>query len=301
MRRAALLVAGALLGACESGSRFPPASSSFEDFCASWTVAVKSAFERCEGLPADVLDVSWCARAEMSQAEGRLAYDGSLAPACVRDWQNASCDDVLAENIPGCLGIVRGLVPDRGACTTDDECDDFSTCVATGVAACGGVCRLVVKVGAACGGDQGDCATAASCVGDASGTVCVARVGVGAACSDMTPCLFGLACAPHGAAPPRCQWPAALGQPCDATSACGPYAICEAGVCALEPATGEACGAAAASTDCLDGWCDAPPGADGVCRAWLHAGDVCGFDAQCTGALVCFNGACGSPTCPPAP
>jgi hypothetical protein len=300
MRRALpAFVAVVLLGSCESGNVFPPASSSFADFCASWTTAVAAAWARCTGVPASAVDVGACARDEASHAAGRVLYEASRAAACVHDWQTAPCDKVLAQDLPGCEGVVVGLVPTAGACFTEDECQGGARCVPTGLAGCGGVCRLIASLGKACPADEGGCFDDATCVDEAAGPVCEADVAAGGACVAGGPgCARGLVCAPDAAGTSTCRAPLRVGDPCDADAACGSFAVCRGGACVSKPTVGDACGSGVGTFDCLGGWCDAAPAAPGTCRDRLAAGATCTVDDQCAGALLCIDSACAAPTCP---
>jgi hypothetical protein len=294
-----VLVAVVLFGACESGSAFPPASSSFQDFCAGWTQAVAAAWARCTGVPASAVDVDACARDEASHAAGRLGYVPSRAPACVHDWQTAPCDKVLAQDLPGCEGIVFGLVPTGGDCLADDECQGGARCVLTGLAACGGVCRPIASLGNACPAGEGGCFDDAACVDEATGPVCEARVAAGGACASGGPsCTRGLVCAPDAAGTSTCRAPLRVGDPCDADAACGSFALCRGGACVSKPTVGDACGVGVGTSDCLGGWCDAATNATGTCRARLAAGVTCTTNDQCAGVLLCIDGACAAPMCP---
>jgi hypothetical protein len=299
VRRVHVLLAVTLLGACESGSKFPPATLSIDDFCARWSVAVAAAFERCAGTPASAVDASFCARAMTSHAAGRLVYDPGRAPACVHDWQTAGCDQVLTTDLPGCDDVFDGLVPKGGACFDSDECQGNAACVETGLPNCGGVCRALVGVGGACTEDTGGCFGLETCVQGATGPVCAAPGKLGEPCGGGVGCWSGLSCGTDASGQSTCAATRHLGESCDPLGApCDGFELCAAGVCVARPTVGQPCDGG--TTECLWSWCDAAPGATGTCRALLDDGVACAVNDQCAGSLLCVNGACAPPTCPAA-
>jgi hypothetical protein len=306
MRREHVILAAALTGlACQSGSSFPPALLSFNDFCPRWRAAVGAAYERCTEIPAAALNLDACARDEASYVAGRVTFNEGGAAVCVHEWETASCAAVLAQDLPGCQNLEAGLVTAGGACSSDAECVGSLICNKAGKPACAGVCRAHFALADECSTNPNGCFADASCVTTGAMSICQARAAVGGACGPgVADCAQGLVCVAgtSGTSASTCLARSALGDPCLPPAApCAGYAVCKGGLCVLKPPAGQPCGDGTGVSDCLAAWCDAAPGASGSCQALLPSGAPCARDEQCAGNLLCTNQACAAPACLPLP
>ena len=181
---------------------------------------------------------AWC---DPQTAECTVAI--ALESQCATDEQcgtAAFCD--LSQAPSKCAAdLTAGFV-----CERHEQCGDPLRCIQ-------GVCSQGGTAGGFCAVDQA-CVRAAHC--QATAQVCVADLGLGAACDDDESCAFETT---H----------------CDEAQ----------GVCVSHLAKGATC---AESSDCVTGtFCDAA-----TCAAGYAAGLTCQDDHQCAAGLACAGGVC---------
>jgi hypothetical protein len=132
--------------------------------------------------------------------EGTVLYDGTAVEACVAEKSLASCDELLDRDSPACGAVLKGTIELGGACSSSAEC----------------------KGSAACVFDEGKW----------SGT-CRALKGRGGLCAEDSECASGLVCVDES----YCEYPSALGEPCEAGAPpCKPGLWC-AGATNARPGT----------------------------------------------------------------
>lgn len=216
------------------------------------------------------------------------AYDGDCGPGLL-------CNDPVDAG--------RCVVP--GSVAVGEACDSYAACVPGAFCDRGQeppACAPLIEAGAACDRRDGGCQPGLACAGDPA--MCVAPVGLGAACDGAPPCRSGLRCN-DAFDPPQCRRGDA-GELCDRDNDCLGGFLCND---ALDPPRCQARDAGVVGTPCdNDDLCQ--PDLDcnraldgGVCVALrsLPADTPCGRDAQCVEGLVC-NGGFSPATCaPPQP
>jgi len=123
------------------------------------------------------------------------------------------------------------------------------------------------------------------------------------ACDQSAACAFGKVCAGLDTATDTagtCAAPLADGEPCAASSECGPESFCQEGRCAARPRLGERCGlGGGGAAACLLGWCRMESG-EGTCAAFLEEGQACDAPDACGPVARCQGGSC-VPFCRPPP
>ena len=324
-----LIAAGVvLLAACGDNLR----GISLDDYAAARRDAACAHAVAC----GEVADVATCRTTALGNPDhisaslraaveaGALTFNGANAEACNDALASRSCDVTSQSSRvapAACATVFAGTVDDAGACASGAEClsqvCDVPVCTTR---CCTGVCvggerPAHAALGASC--EATACEDTAYC-DDA--LTCVARKGVGAACIQSTECQFGLDCGGDG----QCAALPAPGQPCDGacrdegttcssttqtcvpvvlagapcemSSDCSVYYVCDA---TLRCGPGLALGAA-----CLAGqrcatpgsFCDAPVGeVQGSCARAKPVGAPCAFDLACEsrtcdrGTQVCVD------------
>ena len=322
MRKLAFVALVALPSAC--GSSSPPASP---DTAPADTKLVQP----CEHAVALCAKLAQCAPFLLAAAYGDLAgcndrltkvctaqsqSDGSGMTqanilACEAALATATCNDVFANNVPGC--VFHGNYADGATCGDGSQC--ASGFCSHGGNLCG-VCTAKGATGAACpSGNNDECQTGLVC---SSGNLCVAPVGVGAACDDATaPCLTGSFCTTAK----TCALTVAVGQECpggylnlgDGTVCFGkstagsPQLAAQIGtagpgqVCGLAPGSGLpatlcAPGSVAACTLTAGGITLFNLPTKGICAALTQEGYTCAASSACMAGAQCIADTCQIPS-----
>jgi hypothetical protein len=226
---------------------------------------------------------------------GKVKYDASSAQACLTAAANCAAFSGDQGEPAECKATFTGTVANAGACSQNEECIS-SYCQKTN--GCG-VCGTRGAEGAACTGNNSQCAdglvcasasnkctkaptpalgnscnqssecpTGAYCGGGATRT-CLAQKDGDAVCDASDACKSGFNCQQSGKDQPKCVAVAKSGAPC-ATTGSDPMAACEAGnVCIADKA-----------------------GA-GTCKPVANLGGACGDSLECRGYdLTCVAGKC---------
>jgi len=182
--------------------------------------------------------------------DGRVAYDGRQAAACLTAYPGLDCSSNPAE-LATCSGMLRGLVTEGSPCRLTQECATGLFCRLD--AGCPGTCQPRAAVGGPCSSYE-YCAEELAC--DFSTQLCVAPIPESGSCStdatDLPPCTAGTYCDPT-------------------------TGTCRDSLTIYDGAAGEACGYAVGPGYCQRGlFCVADPGASLTESA--HCADV-GFGA----------------------
>lgn len=172
--------------------------------------------------------------------------------ACTADLAGASCDDLLARNLPQSCQTVAGTLADGAACGADAQCK-------------GRLCRLA---------DNSNCGA------------CSSVVAAGGACTDSNQCDKALVCANS-----LCVAYGAAGASCDTNHPCKPTLSCTGGTCAVPGEAGATCpGIGTAGCDLLKGFfCNQQSvcATIGVSNAGGQCGLVNGVYTTCSGGGLC--------------
>jgi hypothetical protein len=256
----------------------------------------------CTTQMAQFLESNLVAQLKTSIAAGRIAYDGAKARACIEAAAESECGASLTAE--DCLDTFQGLIPDGGACTTDEECAATSRC--SGADGCtAGTCVHVPQRGEAC---TVECSEDAFCDGDSD--ICLARLSNGAACTSevqcesiscvdgvctartrpgegeacVSSCASNLVCAANDEGMRVCRAPRTDGT-CTAPQDCPPDQLCqEGGTCGPYPIAGQPCSYACASgSRCIEG----------TCLAIIETGSACERNGECR-TYHCDAGTCAS-------
>lgn len=208
-------------------------------FLEQYTAAYCASPERCCEAPplgseeeCVSITVGSLERIIASVEEGRAAWDGRAAQACVRSVETRPCG---ARRTVDCSGVVIGLLAPGERCdpTRAWECASGS-CQA-------GECVALAAAGEPC--DTGATVCEPGLVCHSLDFVCRVPGDASAPCGVRTDCREGLLCA-EGACAPRAR----EGEPCIFDVMCADGLFCNAdGVCEAQRAAGE---------ECRDhGWC----------------------------------------------
>jgi hypothetical protein len=247
---------------------------------------------------------------EQSLSSGSGMTEASIL-ACEASLAGATCGDVFANNLPGCVF--------HGTLVSGATCGDNSQC-ASGFCSLGGnLCGVCVDkgaAGAACpSGSNDECQTGLVC---SSGKICAQPAVVGAACDDATqPCLTGSFCTTAK----TCALTVGAGQDCPgAYINLGNGTLCLGKSTATSPQTsvqigtaskGEPCGLIPGDslppTLCAPGSvaaCTLVSGSiqlfgmptKGICAAPLDDGHTCTAGDICQPGAQCISGSCRIPS-----
>jgi hypothetical protein len=255
------------------------------------------------------------ASAAAAEAAGKVTFDGDAARDCVDALADRACDTtsqsvrVLPEP---CRRVTIGTGGDGAACAVGDECGskvcDVPACPD---ACCQGTCVGEAVMGQAKAGESCasiDCVDSAYC--DET-EICVARKNPGAQCIFSEECQFGLDCDPEGtcsslpkldeacdgacrdegtrcnAGSHKCVKAGLEGDPCDMTSDCSQFYVCDtAKRCTAGIAVGAPCTKAQRCAG-PGAFCEVPAGASqGVCSLPLAVGQPCENNNSCE-SLTC--------------
>jgi hypothetical protein len=265
--------------------------------------------ERCRTANLGI-DYGYSASEQAALDAGKIVFNGDKARTCLDDHAASSCDVTSQdsrEQDPACLEVLTGTLREGEACALNTECVsrlcdvqacDTACCLGTCV---GDVAPSVAKVGESCA--AGTCEPAAFC--DQDITTCVARKRLGASCTSINECAFGLDCdagacaalpAPGEACAGACRDEGTrcspitdtcvevglVGDPCTMASDCSVLYRCdETNHCSAGVAPGAAC---TATTRCAGNraFCDvAPDASEGSCALPRADGEACRQDEQC--------------------
>lgn len=250
------------------GRRVLCGANADDDECAA---AVAGGEARCEALVAAV-------------EQGRLAFDGVAAHACVEGQTDDQLGDAFAGLFFNCMGAFTGRVEEGEDCYFDygftgEECEPGLYCAQTTM--CPGECRLYQQEGEVCP-SAGPCDPELACVRECElpcdGT-CGARPGVGENCEITSgQCAAGLIC-DATSTPHSCIVPRPAGEPCTRAYQCATF-FCIDDECAT-PAELECAG----HMDCDDDeYCDQ---AEQSCAPRIAQDESCSSGGLCAEGLEC--------------
>jgi len=248
--------------------------------------------------------------------QGKMAYDGSKAEACLASIASRTCAQMLERDSEACLAALDGKVELGGACTLDEDCKGKALCKSAS-GTCPGQCVPLLVAGQACG-DDSDCQDGLQCSSDTR--LCVAPSASGQACEyGSPPCGPGLLCLGKDddkREPGKCRAAAEAlttpsGSACDAQNGqlCVSGASCVAQSFTLLTSTIDwlcvPTGSYAAGGDCKPGFPDACArgyycktgtglaALSGTCTAIPAAGGACaGGLSSCQPGAACVSGTC---------
>jgi hypothetical protein len=232
-------------------------------------------------------------------ADGKIVYDATQARGCVDLWSTLPCTRTAWLKVPDdpCESVFTGTVAVGGACFFHEECAsdncqiDYSNCGRS--QCCPGVCvaaPTVVGAGGDCSSPNVTCATATTCLPDASGltSTCQPTPVVGDRCGGTAiPCQYPLYCDPTSGTcqagvetRERCN-PNANGLGCDEVAD-----VCEPGtsVCTRLPGPGKPCDPTDGGLCLIYATCDATTG---TCVALPAVGQSCNDNVGCLATNIC--------------
>ncbi len=245
--------------------------------------------------------------------EGRIAYHGDLARACLNQAVTMLCDAPSSEGPEECEAMYEGLVPTGGACTRGEECQGEAFCRID--AACPGLCAPLSAADGYCDSDQ-HCAGGLVCAYFAG--QCVAPQPLGAECNgtDLM-CGENARCTADEAdpaAPLRCveyvmRYDLGEGEACAVYDGqfCGSGLRCVydgselgVGICSGQVATTNGPCQASYPPSCPTGqYCDVsgdPAELTGTCRSAPTTGEACAvappLEPECALFNQCVDGVC---------
>jgi hypothetical protein len=222
--------------------------------------------------------------------------------ACARDAANATCDDLIANNLPASCQTKPGSRLDGEGCGSSAQC--MSTHCEKSSGDCG-VCAPRSSAAGACTVSEG-CVAGLVCAAQK----CVTPGALNAPCSDMAPCLANLYCS---ATSKKCATPLPLGAPCGGDSngcdfkqgvACNTLAAMDQQKCETIAAAkgGAACGLVNNTlTICIErndcqGLSLIPLQTMGVCPNPAGDGQQCTDSVHCVPPANCVGGLCRLPS-----
>jgi hypothetical protein len=275
------------------------------------------------------LDLRLSASRRAAIAMGKIRYDGESAKRCLDALGVARGCDPTAEisrvRPDECLEIFSGRLHGDEECARDDECISRQCEVADCEdACCTGVCvgdspPVRAQLGESC--EVAECDNGLFCDEDTG--ICVALKSQGGFCVSIAQCRFGLSCNQSGecvgnlptlgqacsgpcrdegtqcsASGRTCVAVGLVGAPCEMTSDCSPFYVCNAGKrCSAGAPIGDECSVSARCAD-AGAFCDIPAGGVmGTCAPRKLDGDICDSDN------ACLSGTCNTTTreCVPEP
>lgn len=210
---------------------------------------------------------------------GQMWLSASGVAQCAAYLSDVACHEQIFDLDGGCQNVWKGRAVSRDSCGPGIEgfvCADGHTCVLN-LGICG-ECVRTSRRGQPCGTDVGRCAGEDTCVQG----VCVARGGVGQACSETAPCVLGASCVQG-----ICERfdVVTVGEACGQTRRCPYNAVCVSGVCQAQAGLGEAC---AQPGQCRSGYCDA---VTSRCEALKDPTQACQSSMECLSG-ICLQGRC---------
>jgi hypothetical protein len=268
------------------------------------------------------LDLRLTASLRAAIEAGKVRYDGDSAKRCL-DALGATrgCDptaEISRVRPDECLQIFNGRLGADEECARDDECISRQ-CDVPGCeeACCTGACvgdtpPVRAQLGESC--EVAECDNGLFC--DDGTATCVALKSQGGFCVSIAECRFGLYCNQSGecvgnlptlgqacSGPCRdegtqcsttsrvCVEVGLLGAPCQMSSDCSPFYVCDAGNhCSAGAPIGAPCSVSARCAD-VGAFCDIPGGeGSGTCAPLKAEGEVC--DA----GTACQSGTCDTTT-----
>ncbi len=251
--------------------------------------------------------------------DGRIAWDGEAAAACLEASLDAGCDRTSEDYRQGLCDFTRGRLTDGETCMLSSECisnECFNELCTE--ACCAGTCAgSIAPTPSAIGGQ---CRTTYCLEGYCDGSVCVPFVEESGGCQLLGECAYGLSCLrgtcralPDTGEPceplpvvtdecrnigdrcssitRRCEPTNFTGTPCMSDDDCGAMYRCHDQQCAFSRSElGESC---SWDYDC------ATPGAvctfDQGCILPRAAGEPCSHASQCESTICHYDtGTCGS-------
>jgi hypothetical protein len=275
------------------------------------------------------LDLRLSASRRAAIAMGKIRYDGENAKRCLDALGAArGCDptiEISRVRPDECLAIFNGRLRGDEECALGDECiSRHCEVAACEDACCTGVCvgdspPVRAQLGESC--EVAACDNGLFC--DEDTDTCVALKSQGGFCVSLAECRFGLSCNQSGecignlptlgqacSGPCRdegtqcsttsrtCVTVGLVGAPCEMTSDCSPFYMCnDAKRCSAGAPIGAAC---SVDERCADAgaFCDVPGGeVMGTCAPLKLDGDICDSDS------ACLSGTCNTTTraCIPEP
>jgi hypothetical protein len=249
-------------------------------------------------------------------AQGKIAYDGAKAQACLDSIASRTCAQMLERDSAACLAALDGTVTSGGACSINEDCKGEALCKSSS-GTCPGQCVPLLVAGQACAED-GDCQSGLQCSSETH--LCVVPAGAGQACEyGSPPCGPGLLCLGKDddkRTSGTCKTPAdalsaAPGAACDPTNA----QLCQVGSSCVADSLDilqlsiswlcVATGSYPAGGDCKPGfpeacasstYCKTGTGLlalSGTCTAIPAAGQACGTGmSKCQPDAVCVADVC---------
>jgi hypothetical protein len=143
--------------------------------------------------------------------DGRIAWDGEAAAACLDESLDAGCDRTSEDYRGRTCDFSRGLLDDGEACTLSSECisnECFNELCTE--ACCAGACTGAIAPTPSKLGEQ--CRTTYCIEGFCDGSYCVPFVDEGGACEYLGQCAYGLGCSNRA-----CHVLPDTGEPCQPT------------------------------------------------------------------------------------
>jgi hypothetical protein len=237
-----LLVAALASGACSSTKKRQSTTPKQTEatFCTDWA---KAACNSKVVTACAAADVDGCVAKQSAYCLSHVPphYDATNAAACISAVKAAYADaqltseelQVVRDLGAPCDELNKGPSEEGETCSTDDDCNTLAKlrCIVKPEQAFG-TCQIPVEVGGGFGCTQANetCAVGFYC----NGSNCLARLGAGASCSELSPCLEDFQCLGEpGAA--VCQ------EKGNATAACIEDGDCKSTICAKNAAGGGKC------------------------------------------------------------
>jgi hypothetical protein len=209
---------------------------------------------------------------------------------CARDAANATCDDLLANNLPTSCQIKPGARLNGEGCGSSWQC--MSTHCEKKDGDCG-VCAPRAGAAGACSVDEG-CTQGLVCAGQK----CAMPGAMNAPCSDMAPCRANLYCS---ATSKTCATPLQVSAPCagDASGCdlrhglwCNTLIAAPRCEMAAVAKGGQSCGIVNGTiTICVEG-----NDCQGACLAPAEDGQQCSDKVHCLPPANCVGGLCRLPS-----
>jgi hypothetical protein len=193
------------------------ATCAFDQRCSTYLNRYRATPGGCPAFYEPYLGDGIVAPLRAAIAAGRSTYDAAAMGACLSWIAARACGADEVEEGAACAAAFNGTRKVGEACVSDYECEDAATCgnPADDSSCPALVCVARAAVGASC--EAAACVAGARCVDAGAGRLCVASVGLHAACASNEHCRSGLYCQlAAGATTGACEPPtfAALGETC---------------------------------------------------------------------------------------